>query len=274
MRRRRTLREGALFEGIGLHTGSSVSVRIEPTGMSGVFFRFGDALYPVREASVPDVDRCTTLLFPGGERVQTVEHLLGAVVGMWLDDVVIETAGEELPILDGSALPFAERIAEIGFVENPDPMRERFLLSPVAVEEKGASCVALPSDSLRVTYVVDYENTSVGPETVRCVVTDESFLDDLAPARTFVFLSEVEALRRNGLARGGTLDNALVIGENGPVNEGGFRIANERAAHKALDLLGDLALTGFRVNAHFICICGGHGLHTRLALRLRGLFPS
>ena len=238
----------------------------------GIAFKFGDARYSVRDAAVSDTGRCTSLIFPGGERLRTVEHLLAAVVGMDIDDVLIEAEGEELPILDGSALPFARRIAELGTEESEEPRSQRSVYAPTAAESGRAVIAALPSEKLKVTYVIDYPGTAIGTQAMEIAVTPESFLAELAPARTFATLEEVEGLRAAGFALGGSLDNTLVVGRDGVLNRGGSRLERECAAHKITDLLGDMALVGFPITAHYICYCGGHKLHTALALKMRGLF--
>lgn len=273
MRNRRTIGDSAVFEGVGIHSGEHSSVRISPLRDDfGVFFKFGEKRYPIKEAKLSDTRRNTTLLFPGGETVQTVEHLLAAVAGMQVDDILVETNGAELPVLDGSALPFAEKIESIGFAEKDEPFKSRSLSTPIAIDTERSSLMALPSDSLRITYVIDYPGTAIGTEMKDVFLTPESFIREVAPARTFGLLSEVEALQRAGLGKGGDLDNVMIIGDDGPLNTVGYRVERECAAHKMLDLLGDLSLAGLPPVAHYICLCGGHEIHSKLVDRLRGLF--
>ena len=272
MRFRRTIAGKAVFSGAGIHSGESSSVEISPSSGGGIRFKFGEAGYSIREAIVADTDRCTALLFPGGERLRTVEHLLAALVGMGVDDALIEADGEELPVMDGSALPFAMRIAELGYSEGRQMVSPVSLYTPIAIERGRAVITALPSECLKVTYVIDYPGTAIGVQAMEIAVTPESFLKELAPARTFATLCEVEKLKELGLGLGGSLDNTLVLDCSGALNPGGYRAERECAAHKITDLLGDMALVGFPVNAHYLCYCGGHALHTSLAARLRGLF--
>jgi UDP-3-O-[3-hydroxymyristoyl] N-acetylglucosamine deacetylase len=264
-----------MFEGAGLHTGRETMVTLSPLrGSEGVCFAYGGNRYSIREARTGDAPRNTTMVFPGGQTLSTVEHLLSAISGLELDDVLIEPDGPELPAMDGSALLFARRMSEIGFIEKDLEYRAPSVSVPVCVNAGKSGIAALPSDELRFTYVIDYPGTSLGTEMKDVVLTRATFLEEIAPARTFALLSEVEALRASGLALGGALDNAIVIGDDGPLNECGYRVERECAAHKILDLLGDLALCGFIARAHYICVCGGHKLHSKLADRLRGLFSA
>ena len=272
MRRRRTISAPAVFRGVGIHSGESSSVTISPSDSRGITFKFGDVIYSIRDAVISDTSRCTSLRFPGGESLRTVEHLLSAVAGMDIDDVRIETAGEELPILDGSALPFAEKIAALGVIESEEFISPRSIYVPISFESGRSVIAALPSEKLKVTYVIDYPGTVIGTQALEIAVTPHSFLRELAPARTFATIAEVEGLKAAGLALGGSLDNTLVIGGDGILNPGGSRLERECAAHKITDLLGDMALVGFPITAHYVCYCGGHKLHAGLAARIRGLF--
>lgn len=211
------------------------------------------------------------MVFPDGSKLSTVEHLLSVIGGVGLDDVMIECDAHELPILDGSALPFAEGILEAGLVECG--ARENFLhiTSPICIDDGVATISAIPADKTRITYIIDYPGTGIGTEMKEAFLTPDVFMSQIAPARTFALLSEIEALRGVGLAAGGSLDNALVIGADGPVGGAAYRIENECAAHKALDLIGDLILLGELPVAHYICIKGGHRLHHKLTDRIRGL---
>ena len=243
-----------------------------PSDAAGILFKFGTNVYRIRDAEVSATSRCTELTFPGGECLRTAEHLLAAVVGMGVDDLLIEVIGTELPIMDGSALPFAEKIAELGYVENDGISEIKDLFTSRTVERGRSVIAAVPSEHLKVTYVIDYPCAAIGTQSIDITVTPESFLERLAPARTFATLAETEFLKENGFGLGGSLDNTLVIDDTKPVNSGGYRLERECTAHKIVDLLGDIALVGHSVNAHYICYCGGHSLHTALAIRLRGLF--
>ncbi|MDR3321574.1 MAG: UDP-3-O-acyl-N-acetylglucosamine deacetylase [Synergistaceae bacterium] len=268
MKRRRTTGAQLSFEGTGIHSGERSSVKILPLAEDrGICFRFGKSTYSIAEARHTETRRRTTVTFPGGETLGTVEHLLAALVGLGIDDALIEAAsGSEIPILDGSALPFAQSIAE-ATVEKENQSDSLNLPVTVSIDGGASSVVALPSGEFRITYVTDYPGT-LGTEMKDVSITPESFLRDIAPARTFGLASEAEALRSAGLARGASEDNTIIIGDDASHRER-YRLDRECAAHKVLDLLGDLALAGATIRAHYICVRGGHDLHSRLVNRLR-----
>ncbi len=272
-RNRRTIARPVEFSGVGIHSGKTAKVRVSPAPEGGgIRFRFGANCYGIEEAIASDTRRKTGLAFPDGSCVYTVEHLLAALVGVEIDDALIEIEGEEVPVLDGSALPFATELTGAGVRESSGETSPRVLFAPVAIDSGRASIVAMPSDVVRITYVIDYSGTAIGTQIKDVVLTRESFVSEIAPARTFGLRSEVEALHREGLGLGGNLDNVVIIGEDGPLNTVGYRLEQECVSHKILDLMGDLALLGFPVTAHYICICGGHDIHAKLVDRLKSVF--
>lgn len=269
---RRTLASPCSLEGHGIHTGRASRVTVRPGREgTGIVWRTGGGEFPIAEARRSDASRNTTITFPDGSTYATVEHLLSALAGLSIDDAVIECDGGEMPIIDGSASPFVRAMREAGIAETPGERPRSDLPSPVFVRDGGSSICALPDDELRVTYVVDYRGTAIGTEVKDVLLTPSVYEAEIAPARTFALLSEVEALKAAGLALGGALDNALVVGPDGPVGGTPLRVECEYASHKALDLIGDLALLGRIPTAHYICIRGGHSLHYKLVSRLRGL---
>jgi UDP-3-O-[3-hydroxymyristoyl] N-acetylglucosamine deacetylase len=275
MRKRRTLACPAVFEGVGIHSGARAAVTVSPLpDDSGIRFKFGGNIYGITDARPSNARRSTSIVFPGGQSLRTVEHLLGTLAGLAIDDALIEAeSGTELPILDGSALPYVKGLMKAGIAEKDGAADEIAVLAPVCVEHGASSIAAVPSETLRVTYVIDYPGTSIGTVIKDALITPDSFAADVAPARTFALLSEVESLKKAGLAAGGNLENTLVFGEDGPLNGHSARMDGECAAHKILDLLGDLALAGSIATAHYICVRGGHLLHQRLAARLRAFTP-
>lgn len=265
-----TLARAVSLSGRGIHSGAESCVRIEPSESCGVKFRTEGGVWPVASARRRQIARNTTLVLPDGTEVMTVEHLLSSLAGMGVDDAVVEISGPEVPILDGSAAPFVRAIEDAGVCGEPR-RRGRRVFAPVAIDSGESSIQAIPSGSLRMTYIVDYPNTAIGTVMKSWLVTPEVYAAELAPARTFALLSEVEAMRAAGLAMGGSLDNALVVGPDGPMDGRPLRVEAEYAAHKAMDMLGDLALLGEIPTAHYICIRGGHALHSRLVSRLRSV---
>jgi UDP-3-O-[3-hydroxymyristoyl] N-acetylglucosamine deacetylase len=268
-RKRRTLRGEVFFEGAGVHSGLKSSVTISPNGDGrGISFLFGDKTYRICDAVADGSRRSTTLTFPGGEVVQTAEHLLAAIVGVGLDDALIKPSGREIPILDGSSGAFADGITACGFEEFDSIFIRPSLAAPVCVDMGASSLTAMPSDELRIAYVVNYPGTAIGTEMKDIVITPETFMSEIAPARTFCLNSEVEEIRRSGLGLGGDVNNVLIIGDDGPAGSA-YKIECECAAHKVADLLGDMAIAGFVANAHYLCFCGGHKLHAKLTARLK-----
>ena len=268
LRNRTTLLGEIIFEGKGIHSGRASSVKISPHGKKqGITFAFGAKRYFITEAHACGSMRSTSLLFPGGERVRTVEHLLSAVVGVGLDDILITPDGDELPIMDGSPLSFAERIISRGLRDFDSEYVTCSLDVPICVDSEKSSIFALPSNEIRITYVIDYPDSQIGTEMIDIAVTRDNFMSQIAPARTFCLAQEVEKLQASGFGLGGNEDNVLIIGDDGP--QGGYRVSRECAAHKAADLLGDMALVGCVPLAHYICVRGGHALHMKLADRIK-----
>jgi UDP-3-O-[3-hydroxymyristoyl] N-acetylglucosamine deacetylase len=267
-----TIAGSALFEGVGIHTGDRTAVRLSSLfDRRGIYFGFGGDRCRITEAVPVESRRNTTIEFPGGRTVQTVEHLLSAIAGIGLDDVLIEPDGAEIPIMDGSAMPFVARILELGLAPKDEPKEHFALSSPVCVDQGGSSLSAVPSDHMRLTYVIDYPGTGIGTEMKDVVLTREAYVDEIAPARTFGLQSEVESLRSSGLGLGGDFGNVMIIGDDGPLNCVGYRVDRECAAHKALDMLGDMALLGVIPRARYTSVCGGHRLNSKLIDRLKRL---
>jgi UDP-3-O-[3-hydroxymyristoyl] N-acetylglucosamine deacetylase len=265
-RRRRTLAGETVFEGRGIHSGKPSTVRISPNGHGrGIEFSFGERRYAVTQAKHDGSRRKTSLVFPGGECVSTAEHLLSAIAGVGLDDALITPSGGEFPIMDGSPLPFARSMMSLGFEETGENYESPALASPLFVENGLSFLAALPSRGISVTYAIDYPGSPVGAELKDIDVTPETYMEELAPARTFCLESEIAELVRAGLGLGGDAGNVMVIGDRKPE----YRVHAECAAHKAADLLGDLLLAGFVPTARYICLRGGHSLHLKLVDRIK-----
>lgn len=271
MRAQNTLAHRVRLSGIGLHSGRYVHVILHPAapGHGIVFYRSDvDSFVPAVAEEAGRFDHATTL----GERgrdVATVEHLLSATVGAGLDNVLVELDGPEVPILDGSALPWLDAFETAG-VAAQDAFAIPFAPSRViAVPDSGGKKLEIrPARELRVTYTIDFPNPAVGRQSITVVLTPGSYAAHLAPARTFGFLSEYEALKAHGLARGAREDNCIVVGDD-RVENGELRFADEFVRHKALDLLGDLALVGRPVVGHIVAHKAGHAMHATLARLLR-----
>jgi UDP-3-O-[3-hydroxymyristoyl] N-acetylglucosamine deacetylase len=259
-----------VFYGVGLHSGADAAVCFLPGAPgSGLVFRnkkSGQEI-PALAANVTDTSRCTRLC-AGGREVQTVEHVLAALAGLGVDDAVIEIEGGELPAADGSAALFVSLIRAAGLHEQSDySVQPLTLTHPVTVSEGASILVALPADSFRAAVVLDYpRHPFLGTIAAMFDAANGDFAAEIAPARTFGFLSEIEALQARGLGLGASRDNAVVLGEDR--YETPLRFANELARHKLLDLLGDLALIGRPLLAQVIAVRPSHTLNTRFAQTL------
>ncbi len=267
-------------EGVGLHTGEPVQVKLlpAPENSGRVFVRTDLPGAPEVSARVEAVHQTllSTELTQGMASVRTVEHLLAALVGMGVDNVRIEVNGAELPLLDGSALEWTQAITQAGIVTQAASRPMTRVTEPVWLHQGDAFVAALPAQELRFTYGIDFDLPAIGnqwqswsPQPYLGAATSD-FVAEIAPARTFGLLHQIDALRAKGLIKGGSLENALVCSEAGWVNPP-LRFANEPARHKLLDLVGDLSLLGVIPIAHFLAYKASHQLHTQLARSLNSL---
>ncbi len=265
-RLQRTIRQPVTLEGVGIHLGKPARVEVQPAASDTgrVFVRDGVEI-PALVSSVSRLERCTTLS-QGEASVSTVEHLLSACAGLQLDNLRILVDGPEIPILDGSALPFTRALQSAEPVEQDRPAPVHVLKKPVWVAEEGAMILALPNDEAVLEYSVHYRHPMISYQHIVFRPGAERFLAELAPARTYGFYEEVAALLERGLALGGDLSNALVIRQDGFTSP--LRFPEEPARHKCLDLVGDLALLGSELQARVIAVMAGHRLHVELARRI------
>lgn len=268
-RQQHTLGGEVHFEGVGIHRGQVAAVVIEPAepGFGRVFECCGERIEAVVD-NVVNTERCTVL----GDNlvtVSTVEHLLAALDGLSIDNALIRVQGVEIPILDGSALPFVEKLLQVGIVDQDAEIEFAYLSKPVFVASGESLVLAVPDSSLSYEASVDYACPEVGVQRYRYNGYDD-FCTHLAPARTFGFWEEVQALLQAGLGLGGNLDNALVFGRpDHPVTSEQLRFVNEPVRHKVLDLAGDMALLGRPLQAHVFAVRGGHKLHVELVKKLK-----
>jgi len=199
--------------------------------------------------------------------VETVEHLLAALVSLGVDNVVVELNHPEVPIMDGSASPFVYLISEAGLRTLPVPRRYLKVLRPVSLSRGNKRIALYPSDDFKLTYTISFDHPLLRHQARTLRITEETFVEEIAPARTFGFLKEVEMLRQNGLALGGSLENAVVLGETSVLNPH-LRFEDEFVRHKMLDAIGDLALIGYPVIGHVVAHRAGHALHTAFAAKV------
>ncbi|HOW27232.1 MAG TPA: UDP-3-O-acyl-N-acetylglucosamine deacetylase [Elusimicrobiota bacterium] len=259
-----TISKEVVFKGIGLHTGNKCLARFKPApagaGISFVRIDLPDKpVLPAHFSGVSSVIRGTTLN-KNDVKVHTVEHMLSALQGLNIDNVVIEMDANEPPVADGSARPFVELLQQAGRTAQDRPRQYLTTDQPI-VYTAGETTLRLdPAEVLTVDCTVQFKHPLIGEQKLSVVVTPESFLRDIAPARTFCFDYEVEALQRQGLARGGSLDNAVVVGMNKIHNkEKKLRFPDEFVRHKIMDLLGDIYLIGFPIRAKITALRCGHG---------------
>lgn len=267
-----TINSSAATEGVGLHTGVFGHVRLVPApAETGIVFRRTDLdNFPI-EAQGHNVARVSyaTSLMKQGVLLSTTEHLLAAIYSCGIDNIYIDIDSIEIPILDGSAEPFMQMLEQCGI--RRQRRRRRFLkvVQPLEVSEGDRRIGIYPADEFRVRCYVDFEHPMVGQQEFEMAVNPESFRQLLARARTFCFERDIQPLRAMGLIRGGSLENAIVLTDNGVMN-GPLRFPDEFSRHKALDLIGDLALVGLPLLARVEAYKAGHALHTQLVSRLLG----
>jgi len=266
----RTLRRAISCVGIGLHSGNKVQLSMKPAPVDfGVRFRrtdVGDHEVPANVQHLAGIQLATALSC-NAVSVETVEHLLAALVSMGVDNVLVELNSPEVPIMDGSAAPFVYLIQEAGIKQQALARKYLKIVRPIALS-RGEKRIALyPSDHFKVTYSISFDHPLLRHQSRTLQITEETFIEEIAPARTFTFLKDVEMLRQNGLALGGSLDNAIVLGETGVLNNA-LRFEDEFVRHKILDAVGDLALVGYPVIGHLVAHRAGHGLHTEFAGRI------
>jgi UDP-3-O-[3-hydroxymyristoyl] N-acetylglucosamine deacetylase len=272
MRQQQTIARPMTCTGVGLHTGEPVTLTLRPAapGTGIIFLRRGTGTPVALSASAKNLtatELCTGISADGFS-VKTVEHLLAALTGLGIDNVYAELTGMEVPAMDGSAGPFVRLIQAAGIA--PQDRRQPYLkiLQPIEIEENGRRVAIEPAASARITYSIHYDHPLVGRQTYEFDWTPAAFEREIADARTFGFLNEVEALWSRGLGKGGSLDNTIVIGERDIVNDSGLRWRDEFVRHKVLDLVGDLALLGIPVIGHLVADRAGHALHTKLVARI------
>jgi len=266
----RTVSRSVELSGVGLHSGSPVTVRLRPAcENTGILFRRTDLQNFEIEAHMKHVSRVVlaTTLMKKGVMLSTVEHLLSALYGLGIDNLLIEIDSLEVPIADGSALPFAELIKEAGVREQKSDRTYLRVTKPLIARDGEKFIEIRPSDDFFIRYEIDFDHPLIQEQVIEMKVTPENYFREIAFARTFGFLSEVEQLRKSNLIRGGSLENAVVLSRDAIVS-GTLRAPDEFVRHKALDLIGDISLCGHPIIGHIHAYKGGHALHTRLATSL------
>lgn len=268
--REQTIRASVECSGVGLHSGAPVTLRILPAPPgTGIVFRRTDLDGFEVEAVSRNVARVSyaTSLMKKGVLISTTEHLLSALVGMGIDNAIVELDNLELPILDGSALPFVELIRRAGIRRQRRPRTYIRMVRALELTEGRKFIGIYPSDRYSVSYTINFPHPLIGHESRSLELTNGQYVSTIAPARTFGFLDEAEAMRQQGLIRGASKENALVLTREGLVNPP-LRFTDEFVRHKILDLIGDLALIGRQVLGNVVADRAGHAMHTALVSRL------
>jgi UDP-3-O-[3-hydroxymyristoyl] N-acetylglucosamine deacetylase/3-hydroxyacyl-[acyl-carrier-protein] dehydratase len=272
VRQQRTIKNQFIFEGIGIHTGAKVRTVFKPAPVgTGIIFRRVD-LDPVVEIPAkaefidPGEVRRNTTLSNDGAQIHTVEHILAAASGMQIDNLVIDIDADEPPEpADGSVLELVESIKAAGIENQGVPAKYLKITTPVSYQKDDAELLAVPYDGFKVSYTIEYDSEFIGTQYFSLEIDPESFAKEIAPSRTFALMSDVEMLRKEGLIKGGSLDNAVVVDENGIMNDAPLRFHDEFVRHKILDIVGDLTLTGAPVEGHIIAIRSGHNYNLPFA---------
>jgi len=253
--------------GIGLHSGQKVRMNLKPAPPNtGVIFKRVDisenCLIKAHAMNLNNVNYASTLRQNGYE-VQTVEHLLAALMGLGIDNLIVEIDSPEIPIMDGSAVPFVFLIHEAGILKQDKPKKYLKIKRTIRVGDKDKYIKVVPDDQFKISYSIAFDHPVIGTQSASYACTEENFAKKISRARTFGFLSEVKELRKRGLTKGGSLDNAVVIDDYRILN-GRLRYKDEFVCHKMIDAMGDLYLLGYPIIGHIIAYRAGHGLHATL----------
>jgi len=270
--KQRTLMHEVGCTGIGLHTGEKVKINLRPApANSGIKFVRTDLKgrpeVEVRFDNVFDTTLATTI-GTNGCKVSTIEHLMAAFFGLGIDNAVVELDGPEVPIMDGSAAPFVFLIKSGDVREQKSPKQFIVITKPFKVDDGNRSVCIYPSKELKITYMIDFQHPLLRNQEYELTFSGRDFVREISTARTFGFMKDVETLKKNGFARGGSLDNAVVIDDFRIINEDGLRFDNEFVRHKILDFIGDISIVGSPIIGHFVVKKSGHFLNQHMLRKL------
>ena len=274
MPKQNTVKGPAVVKGIALHTGARAALRILPAEPNtGIVFRRvdmpGAPEVTANARNVIDVRRATTIASrTTGAFVVTVEHIMASLLAACVDNAVIEMDGPEPPIADGSAMPYFEGIMEAGIAEQDAEAQYWTASAPIVIEEGSAMLALAPADDLRISFTTEYGYSGLDTQFFSCQITPESFRENLEGARTFCPYKELEQVIAAGLAKGGSLDNAIILHDGALICKDGLRYPNELVRHKIMDMVGDLYLVGKRFRAHVMSVKSGHPTHFKLAMAM------
>ncbi|MEA3486173.1 MAG: UDP-3-O-acyl-N-acetylglucosamine deacetylase [Thermodesulfobacteriota bacterium] len=268
----KTIENEIKCQSVGLHSGRKINMTIKPAGVDEgiVFYRSdlpGSGGISADPTNVSDTTLATTLGM-NGTRISTVEHLLSAFFGMGVDNAVVETDSFEIPIMDGSSLPFVDFLKNAGIKSQDKSKRFVVIKEPVSVSDNEGRAALLPYPESRITYDIDFSHPLIGKQSYDMIFSHDTYEKSICAARTFGFLQEVEYLQARGLALGGSLNNAIVLDDEKVINKEGLRFPDEFVKHKILDAIGDLSLLGMPIIGHFVAYKSGHKLNNLLLRKL------
>ena len=272
--KRKTIKNTVEISGIGLHKGEEIKLTLKPSENNderGIIFKRIDVsgknnVIKVDYRNLFDLERGTNIRNEDDVKVHTIEHFLSSLSITGVTDILVEISGNELPILDGSSAGFVEKLLEAGIVELNEEIEPVIITEPVIFsdEKAGKYVMALPYDGFKISYTIDFNHSFLKSQYYELEVNLENYMENIAKCRTFAFDYEIDFLKKNNLALGGSLENAVVVGADGPLNPEGLRYPDEFVRHKILDIIGDLYVLGMPIKAHIIAIKAGHYVNSRL----------
>ena len=272
--KRKTIKNTVEISGIGLHKGEEIKLTLKPSENNderGIIFKRIDVsgknnVIKVDYRNLFDLERGTNIRNEDDVKVHTIEHFLSSLSITGVTDILVEISGNELPILDGSSIGFVEKLLEAGIVELNEEIEPVVITEPVIFsdEKAGKYVIALPYDGFKISYTIDFNHSFLKSQYYELEVNLENYIENIAKCRTFAFDYEIDFLKKNNLALGGSLENAVVVGADGPLNPEGLRYPDEFVRHKILDIIGDLYVLGTPIKAHIIAIKAGHYVNSRL----------
>ena len=272
--KRKTIKNSVEILGIGLHKGEEIKLTLKPSKNNderGIIFKRIDVsdknnIIKVDYRNLFDLERGTNIRNEDDVKVHTIEHFLSSLSITGVTDILVEISGNELPILDGSSAGFVEKLLEAGIVELNEEIEPVVITEPVIFsdEKAGKYVMALPYDGFKISYTIDFNHSFLKSQYYELEVNLENYMENIAKCRTFAFDYEIDFLKKNNLALGGSLENAVVVGAEGPLNPEGLRYPDEFVRHKILDIIGDLYVLGMPIKAHIIAIKAGHYVNSRL----------
>ena len=272
--KRKTIKNTIEILGIGLHKGEEIKLTLKPSENNderGIIFKRIDVsgknnVIKVDYRNLFDLERGTNIRNEDDVKVHTIEHFLSSLSITGVTDILVEISGNELPILDGSSIGFVEKLLEAGIVELNEEIEPVVITEPVIFsdEKAGKYVMALPYDGFKISYTIDFNHSFLKSQYYELEVNLENYIENIAKCRTFAFDYEIDFLKKNNLALGGSLENAVVVGADGPLNPEGLRYSDEFVRHKILDIIGDLYVLGTPIRAHIIAIKAGHYVNSRL----------